>query len=236
MATRPEMSIMSVKKHLHLLSELSAHPIAHNIEWSELIPALSSIGLIHTEKNGKYHFERHGHSIIFEHSHHKVLDLEEVLKLRHFLLVSATSITDNDAEGGVIVAIDYHRAFICHNPGEDTESRLYVHANLQKSRKLHVRPTSLPFNDSHPTVDGEYFGTVIKEIMNSSRIVILGHGTSSSNASVPLLHLMDEKYPSLVNRVVAVMRCDLEAMTDEELIKAGTRLLVNANDLVPDTA
>jgi hypothetical protein len=112
----------------------------------------------------------------------------------------------------------------------------HLHANLQKSRKLHVRPTSLPFNDSHPTVDGEYFGTVIKEIMNSSRIVILGHGTSSSNASVPLLHLMDEKYPQLMSRVVAVMRCDLEAMTEEELIKAGTKLLVNANDLVPDMA
>jgi hypothetical protein len=232
MVTWPEMSIMSVKKHLHLLSELSSHPIAHNIEWSELIPALASIGLIHTEKNGKYHFERHGHSIIFERSHHKVLDLEEVLKLRHFLLESASSINEHDAEGGVIVAIDYHRAFICHNPGTDTESRLYVHADLRKGRKLHVRPTSLPFNDSHPTVDGEYFGTVIKEIMNSNRIVILGHGTSSSNASAPLLHLMNQRYPELMSRVVAVMRCDLEAMTEEELIKAGTKLLTNANDLV----
>jgi hypothetical protein len=227
---------MSEKKHLHTLSELSAHPIARNIEWSELIPALSSIGLLQTEKNGKYHFERNGHTISFEPSHHKVLGTEEVLNLRHFLVISAEPVDSNASEGhGVIVAIDYHRAFICHDPGLETESQQYVHADLQKGRKLHTRPTSLPFNDSHPTVDRLYYGAVIKEIMNSNRIVILGHGTGSSNASAPLLNLMNQKYPELMYRVVAVMRCDLEAMTEDELIKAGTRLLINADDLVPSS-
>jgi hypothetical protein len=227
---------MSEKKHLHTLSELSAHPLARNIEWSELIPALSSIGLLQTEKNGKYHFERNGHSISFEHSHHKVLDIEEVLSLRHFLVLSAAPADSKPSEEhGVIVAIDYHRAFICHDPATEAESRQYVHADLQKGRKLHTRPTSLPFNNSHPTVDQQYYGAVIKEIMNSNRIVVLGHGTGTSNASAPLLQLMDQKYPELTHRVVAVMRCDLEAMSEGELIKAGMKLLIKAKDLVPSS-
>jgi hypothetical protein len=36
-----------------------------------------------------------------------------------------------------------------------------------------------------------------------------------------------------VHRVVAVMRCDLEAMTEDELVKAGEKLLTSAADLVP---
>lgn len=225
---------MSEKKHFHVLSELSAHPIARNIEWSELIPALSSIGLLHIENNGKYQFERNGHSINFEPSHHKVLDIEEVLNLRHFLILSATpQHSDLSQEHAVIVAIDYHQAFICHNPGTEIEARHYVHADLQKGRKLHTRPTSLPFNDSHPTLDRKYYEAVITEIMNSKRIVILGHGTSSSNTSAPLLHLMNQQHPELTHKVVAVIRCDLEAMTEEELIAAGTRLFVNVNDPAP---
>lgn len=230
------MSTMSEKKSLHILSELSAHPIARNIEWAELIPALSSIGLLQTEDNGKYRFERNGHSVVFEHSHRKDLEVEEVLSLRHFIATSATPHGGDLSEGGgVIVAIDYHRAFICHDPGNDAESKQTIQADLTKGRKLHTRPTSLPFNDSHPTVDKQYYGDVIEEIMDSDRIVILGHGTSSSNASAPLLRLMNQKYPKLAHKVVAVMRCDLEAMTDQELIKAGVKLLANERDLAPST-
>jgi hypothetical protein len=220
---------MSEKKHLHTLSELSAHPIARNIEWSELIPALSSIGLLSTEKNGKYHFERNGHSITIEHSHHKVLDIAEVLSLRHFMFLSASPADTIDIDQGVIVAIDYHRAFICHNPGADTESQLYVHADLEKGRKLHTHATSLPSDDSHPTINREYFEAIITEIRLSSRIVILCHGTSSSNASAPLLQLMNQKAPELTHRIVAVIRCDLEAMSEEQLITAGSTVLRNAN-------
>jgi hypothetical protein len=221
---------MSEKKHLHVLGELSAHPIARTIEWSDLIPALSSIGLLHEEKNGNYHFERNGHSLVIEHSNRKVVDIEEVLKLRHFLLLSATTTSNDSLEDAVIIAIDYHQTFICHNPDTATETRLIVHADLQKARKVHSHPTNAPFSDSNPTLDNEYSEAIIAEIINSSRIVILAHGTGSSNASVPLLELLHQKHPELAHRVVAVMKCDLGSMSEGELVKAGTVLLTNTTN------
>jgi hypothetical protein len=49
---------MSDRKHIHIISELYAHPISHNIKWQELIPTLASIGLISEDKNGGRHFVR----------------------------------------------------------------------------------------------------------------------------------------------------------------------------------
>ncbi len=217
---------MSEKKHLHTLSELSAHPIARNIEWSELIPALASIGLLHEEKNGNYHFSRNDHSLVFERSHHKVLDIEEVLKLRHFLRLSARPESDDaDTVEGAIVAIDYHKAFICHNPGSESESLVHLHANLSSGRILHKTAKTAPFNDSNPPEDAEYFESVIKEILPSKRIVILSHGTGSSRASDHLLEVIHKDYSEIAHRIVATKNCDLEAMTEPQIVELGTELL-----------
>ena len=95
------------------MNQLSAHPIARNIEWSELIPALSTIGLLQAEKNGSYHFTRNGHTIAFEISHSKTLDIDEVLRLRHFLQLSAQPESDNiELTKDAVVAIDHHQATI----------------------------------------------------------------------------------------------------------------------------
>lgn len=217
---------MSQKKHLHTLSELSAHPIARNVEWSELIPALASIGLLHEEKNGNYHFSRNGHTLAFEHSHRKVLETEEILKLRRFLQLSAKSETDSDdTADGVIVAIDYHKAFICHDPGNASESHVNLHANLSSGRILHKTARTAPFNDSNPPEDAEYLESVIKEILPSERIVILSHGTGSSRASDHLLEVIQKDYSELAHRIVATKNCDLEAMTEPQIVEVGIELL-----------
>lgn len=217
---------MSEQKHVRILGQLSAHPIARNIEWSELIPTLSTIGLLQAEKNGSYHFTRNGHTIAFEISHHKTLDIDDVLKLRHFLQLSAQPESDNlDLAKPAVVAIDHHQTTVYHSPGTASEQRVRLRADLTDRRILHTRPTSPPFHEVSPVADSDYYESVITEIAKSERIVILSHGTGTSNAAIQLLAIMRKKHPELVNRIAAIKNCDLEAMTEPQLLKAGLEAL-----------
>lgn len=51
-------------------------------------------------------------------------------------------------------------------------------------------------------------------MMKSQRIVILSHGTSSSNAGEKLLTIIQARCPKIVDKIVAIKKCDLEPMTD----------------------
>jgi len=224
---------MSHKKQLHILSELSVHPISRNIEWSDLIPALSSIGLLQSESNGNYDFTRNGHKIVFEQAHGKTLDIAEVLKLRRFLKLSALTI-DEDAtvHNTEIVAIDHHKATVIHNPGLKDEYIEKFHADLTDGRILHKTKHSPNFNDQNPSDDSEYFDATIKTMMKSHKIVLLSHGTGSSNAAERLFAVIQQKYPAIAKKIVAIKRCDLEAMTEPEMVTAGIELLHLAPDQI----
>jgi len=217
---------MSGKKHVHMLNELYAHPIAHNIKWQELIPALASIGAVHTDTNGGRHFTRNGHVVVFGHDGHDSLDTEEILKLRHFIRDSAVSKnTTSDLTGDIIVAIDHHQAVIFHDPGTAQESRTEEHADQTMFRVLHKRPAAPPFSNEGPDIDTEYYHAMITEMSHAGRIVLLGHGTGSSNAASQLLAKISEHNPEVASRIVAVQRCDLEAMTEPQMISLGKQLL-----------
>lgn len=217
---------MSDRKHTHTLSELYAHPIAHNIEWIELIPALASVGLVHTEKNGSRHFTRNGHTVAFEISNGSTMDEDEIMKLRHFLRSSAVSANDNpDLAQDMVVAIDHHQAAIYHSPGETNEFRAQEHADLTKARILHTRPTCPPYSNTGPIIDEDYYKSVIQDMAGARRIVILSHGTGSSNAASQLMARIREHQPKLAHRVVALQRCDLEAMTEPQVVGLGKKLL-----------
>jgi hypothetical protein len=217
---------MSDKKHIHVLSELYAHPIAHNIKWQELIPGLTSVGIIYTDKNGSHHFTRNGHTVVLGHANRDNLDAEEILKLRHFISTSAVS--QNETPGlaqDIIVAIDHHQAIIFHAPGTAFETRTEQHADQVKFRVLHKHPTSPPFSNNGPDIDDEYYDAMINEMSKARRIVVLGHGTGTSNAASQLIAKLFDKNPEIAHRIAAIQRCDLEAMSEPQMISLGEQLL-----------
>jgi hypothetical protein len=215
---------MSDKKHVHILSELYAHPIAHNIKWQELIPALTSIGFVPTDRNDGSHFMRNGHTIALGHNNTTV-SIEEILTLRHFIATSAKSKNKTpDLADDIIVAVNHRQAIIFHDLGTELESTSKEYADLTKSRVLHKRPTSPPFSNVGPDIDDDYYDGMIKEMSNAKRIVILSHGTGASNAASQLMSKISERDPEVAHRVAAIQRCDLEAMTEPQMLSLGKQL------------
>jgi hypothetical protein len=216
---------MSQRKHQHILSELNAHPINHNIEWVELLSALESIGLLDNESNGKHHFSRSGHTLVLDQSHDKTLSEDAVMRLRNFLKISAVAEAPIENMTDMIVAIDHHHAIIWHSPGTPKESIKHLHAVQSEGKTLHFHPTSPPFHDSNPKVDKEFFEAVVDEMRPGGRIAILSHGTGSSRGSDHLLEVIQKKRPELAKRILKVITCDLEAMTEPELAKLGMTIV-----------
>lgn len=217
---------MSDKEHARILNELYIHPIAHNIKWLELIPALSLVGVTHDEKNGNHHFTHGGHVVVFAQSGSETLNEDEVIKLRHFLELATTpEDKPTDLTNDVIVAITYHKADIFYNPGELDESRQEEHADLKKSRVLHKRPTAPPYSNVGPIFDDDFFEDVIKDLAGARRIVILSHGKGSSNAGSQLMEKIHHKHPELAQKIAAIQSCDLEAMSEGQIVSLGKELL-----------
>lgn len=217
---------MSDKKHIHMLSELYAHPIAHNLKWQELIPGLASIGIVYSDKNDHQHFTRNSHTVVLGHAKHDILDAEEILKLRHFISTSAMPQNEaSDLAQDVVITIDYHQAIVFHAPGTALETRTEKHAEQVKYRELHKHPTSPTFRDTSPDIDNNYYDAITKEMSKARRIVILGHGTGTSNAAFQLVAKIFDKNPELAQRIAAIQRCDLEAMSEPQMISLGEQLL-----------
>lgn len=220
--------LMSDKKHIHTLSELYTHPIARNIKWQELIPGLTSIGIVYSDKKGSHqHFTPNGHTVTLGHAEHDNLDAEEIVKLRHFISTSAATQNETpDLSQDIIIAIDHHQAIVFHAPGTALEARTEHHADTSqiKSRVLHKHPTSPPFNDNGPDIDNSYYNAMINEMSKARRIVILGHGTGTSNAASQLIAKIFNKNPGIARRIAAIQRCDLEAMSEPQIVSLGEQL------------
>ncbi len=131
-----------------------------------------------------------------------------------------------------VVAVDHHNATIIHNPGTDSESIEKFHADLTKARILHKTKQSPTFSDQNPTDSSGYFNSIIKSMLKSQRIVILSHGTSSSSAAEKLFTVIQEKYPTITQKIIAIKKCDLEAMTEPEIIALGIELLHGSEDKI----
>lgn len=213
---------MSENKHIHVLSELYAHPIAHNIKWQDLLPGLTSIGII----SDNQHLTRNGHTVTFDHAKHDTLDPEEIVKLRHFMAISTTPQNEApDLVQDIVIAMDHHRAVIFQAPGTASQIRTVLHADETRSRELHKHPTRPPFSDNETNIDHNYYDAIVSEMSKAKRIVILGHGTGTSNATSQLIAKVSTKNPKILHRIAAVQRCDLEALSESQIVNLGEKLL-----------
>jgi hypothetical protein len=72
--------------HERTLEQLFQHPVAHNVEWRDVVRLLEAVGSIQEEHNGKLRVEIHGQTTVLHRPRHKDLaDVEQLVEIRHFL-------------------------------------------------------------------------------------------------------------------------------------------------------
>ena len=77
--------------HRRTLEALFRHPLAHNLEWDDVVGLIGKIGDVHEKANSEFVFELDGKTHVMRRPHTKDLSATEVMELRHFLAQAGRS-------------------------------------------------------------------------------------------------------------------------------------------------
>jgi hypothetical protein len=119
----------------------------------------------------------------------------------------------------MIVVIDHHAAHIYHDvdgsrPTEEQTARPYdpygFHHHLIHRKEAHYRGDRVPEENS-------FYEEVARDISKAHEVVIIGHGTGTSNAATVLSNFLKSHHPDLFRKVVATENVDLSAITEPEI-------------------
>jgi hypothetical protein len=207
--------------HQAVYRQLFQHPAPRNLEWRKVTAMLKTIPDLQAEENGRGDMKlvRNGQTLTLHAPHSKDFsDIEEVMKLRHFLESPAAPAASPAAGGQVVlVLIDHREARIF-----DTE----MDGTIPKQIKpydpfgfgLHVRHHADGFDGKRPQELKSYYEAVIKTIEGAKEILLFGAGVGGSSAVEHLLQELREQHHDLVGKVVLVLRVDEHHLTEDELL------------------
>ncbi len=72
--------------HQRTFDRIFQHPISHNLEWRDVHALLQEMGQVTKEHNGSLKVARNGQTLVLHPTSKKdVTEMDEVMKLRHFL-------------------------------------------------------------------------------------------------------------------------------------------------------
>jgi hypothetical protein len=87
--------------HQRTFDRIFQHPISHNLEWRDVHALLGEMGEVTKEHNGNLKVTRNGETLVLHATSEKdVTEMDEVVKLRHFLERSETAAPAKASETG----------------------------------------------------------------------------------------------------------------------------------------
>jgi hypothetical protein len=216
------------------LDAIFHHPASHNLSWMDVLRLLTHLGTAYERADGKYSLMINGHHLIFHHPHGKHLDASQVADLRHYLTLSGispdnpygTPVPTGPSSVDLVVLIDHHGA------------KLY---RIQLSSDQHAE-TVTPYDPHHflhhlhhreevseqgqrPAEDLTFYDRIAEALRDADRVVLLSHGTGSSNASNVLTERLKKYHPSIYTKIVEQAEINTSAMTEAEVLAYGRRAL-----------
>ncbi len=224
------------------------HPLAHNLEWSDVLALFGKIGTVDQKGNDEVAFGLAGEHHRIRKPHTKDLTTAEVMAFRHMLtrggwapqakpdpsiktehVGSAEGVAEPrpDLLPDLLLVVDHH------------ESRLY---HLDIGSKDLVDHVIKPYDPHHflhhlthkdesrergqrAPEDYAFYEAIAQAILAGGRIVLVGHGKGHSNAADHLAAFLEKHHRDTFQRVVREVAADLSALTAPQLLDLGRRAL-----------
>jgi hypothetical protein len=216
------------------LDAIFHHPVPHNLSWLDTLGLLTHLGSAEEKADGKYSLRINGKHLIFHKPHSKHLDAREVTDLRHYL--ASAGISPDNPYGtspaatpdsvDVVALIDHHGAKLyrvelsAKEPGETVKPYDPYHF----LHHLH-HGNELQEQGQRPAEDLTFYDRIAEALRDADRIVLLCHGTGTSNASAILAERLKEKHPGIYARIVRQAEVNTSAMTEAEIIAYARKVL-----------
>jgi hypothetical protein len=211
------------------------HPVAHNLEWSDVVSLMEKLGTVDRKDNAEFVFEVHAQRHIMRRPHTKDLTGQEVVELRKFLTRAGLFADPEDepaataasAGPNLMVVMDHHGA------------KLYDVDVMASDASQHAIKPYDPHHFQHHLThkdqsrekgqrtaeDPGYYEQIAQALAQAGKIVVVGHGTGKSNAAEHLIEYLKSHHSETHRRVVSEMSAELSSVTTRQLLEMAHEVL-----------
>jgi len=229
--------------HRRTLDAILRHPVAHNLEWKDVVSLFEKLGAVEQKANSEFVFQVGGERLILRKPHSKDLEPAEVAELRKFVSridMSAQShvaqshvapahaaATGDAAAPNLMVVMDHHGAKIYHvdiaaADASQHEIKPYDPHHFQH----HLTHKDQSREEGQRTAeDPGFYEKIAQALAGAGKIVVIGHGTGKSNAAHHLIEYLKAHHGETHQRVVSEMSAELSSVTTRQLLEMAHEAL-----------
>ena len=213
------MDVQMSGTHQATYNAIFQHPVAHNLQWHDVRSMLNSISDVEEEHNGNLRFMRHGETLTVHPPKHKDLsDIQELMKIRHFLERSAVPAHQTVADGAhLLVVIDHREARIYQTQLHGSVPERIVPYDPDGLRR-HLHNVDDEANGQRQPELKTFYEAIAQTLNGAEKILIFGSSTGSSSAMDYLLTDLKERHPDIAKRVVDTVVVNEQHMTEDQLL------------------
>jgi hypothetical protein len=218
--------------HRRTYETIFRHPAAHNLEWRDVRSLLNKLAEIEEEHNGNLKVTRNGQTIVLTPPLHKdIADVDELMKIRHFLESSGEVAPTIEAPGShLLVVIDHREARIYRAEQKGAlPERITPYDPHGYGRHLHYVQ-----NDSNGQRKPElksFYNLVAQTLHGAGQILIFGTGTGGSSAMDHLLAELKFYHPDVAGHIVGSVAVDEQHLTENQLLARAREFYNSANSV-----
>jgi hypothetical protein len=223
--------------HRRTLEAIFRHPLAHNVEWRDVVGLIGEIGEAEEKHNGEFVFEVAGKRLELRKSHHKDLTGDQVIELRHFLGQAGVSPEGSSqpaaharpAEPSLLIVVDHHGTKIFHLDVTSADASEHVIRPYDPHHFLHHLAHKSQSREPGQRAPEEpaYYEKIADAVALGGKIVVVGHGTGKSNAAHHLTQYLRAHHRETYNRVVREITADLSSITTPQLLDLAQQALLS---------
>ncbi len=226
------------------LDALYRHPVAHNLEWTDVVALFEKIGTVDHKAHDEIAFGIGGTHHVFRKPRHKDLTTAEIMDIRHMLsragwspqaatgpnaeIVDPTkSSTAIKAPPDLLVVMDHREARLYHLEINSADHADHVIRPYDPHHFLHhLSHKDQPRERGQRTPeDHSFYEHIAQAVSPGRRIVLIGHGHGHSNAADHLAEYLRHHHPETFKKIASDIVADLSALTVPQLLDRGRRAL-----------
>ncbi|MCW6512376.1 hypothetical protein [Lichenifustis flavocetrariae] len=216
------------------LEALCRHPVAHNLEWVDVVALLSSLGTVEQKSNNETSIRIGTEHQLLRRPHGKDLTLDEVMVLRHFLkragLPIEVPVDPSTTSTDFLVTIDHHEAKVYRMDLRADDPANHEIKPYDPHHFLHhlSHKDQSPERGQRAAEDPTFYERIAQALAAAvphGRIVLLGHGKGHSDAAHHLMEWLRLHHRETFQRLVCATSADLSSLTPRQLLDLGRTAL-----------
>jgi hypothetical protein len=221
------------KSSRQTLDLLFAHPLARNLEWTDIAALFEKLGTVEHTANNESSIRVGTVTQKMRRPHGKDLTAEEVMELRHFLTRVGWSIRQPLAPreaADMLLTIAHHEARLYHMDLRPTDPADQVIKPYDPHHFLHhlAHKSQTREHGQRAAEDPSFYDRISQALAAAAphgRIVVVGHGKGHSDAAHHFIEWVHLHHPETAHRLVGEVVADLSAITPPQLLALGRAAL-----------